>query len=152
MWEISNSFQIFGFACAFGTGFLLGAVYDCPRAFRKVYSPSVLRIAVTDILFSLAAALVCFLLQLALTAGMLRWYFSVAVFFGFLMERATLSKLLCPCFVFLLRIWKKGIAVFSAFTVRVTDGIEAKTAAFFKKSAHIAKKVGKSLKKLLKKG
>lgn len=152
MWEISNTFQIFGFCCAFAAGMILGAVYDCPRGFRKVFSPSVFHIAVTDVLFSVVAAFLCFFLQLALTAGMMRWYFPIAVFLGFLFERATLSRLLCPCFVFLFRLLRKGITLFGIFSERFMGATEAKIARFFQKSAHIAKKVGKSLKKLLKIG
>ena len=152
MWEISNSFQIFGFSCAFATGILLGVGYDFLRGFRKAGHPSVFNIAVSDVLFFLIAAVICFYMELALTAGRVRWYFLIGVFLGFLTERATLSRVFVPCIAFVSRVIRKGILNFSALLRCGLELIEVKMAKILRKSTLIIKKVGKTLKKLLKIG
>jgi len=107
---------------------------------------------VTDVLFSLLAAFFCLIFEISLTAGQIRFYFIAGIGLGFFIERYTVSRFFCRFFGFLLRKADRIKSLLFSFFGRRILRMERKMTAFSQKTAIFLKKVGKSVKKLLKKG
>ncbi len=140
MWEISNNTQLYSFliSCLFGIGYCI--FYDMFRAIRKVKKHSAVVVFFEDIIYFSIIGIVTFLLQLAFSAGEIRFYLLFGIFLGFLIWNFTVSKFLIRLLVFLITSIIKAYKTVYIFSNKIFIQITA----FF---AKIALKIKKTLKK-----
>lgn len=93
MWEISNYNQIISFLLSLCLGGAFCLLYDIVRALRKVCLNSFFAITITDMLLWGIYAIITFLFLIVTTKGEIRAYVLVGEFFGFILVRITISKI-----------------------------------------------------------
>lgn len=97
------------YAITFGA--LVAAVYDCFRIIRRVCPHKNFLVSMEDLLFWLAMAVTVFYLLNAQSDGRLRWFFIVGAALGMLLYRVSLSRLLVPGGVVVVRFVLKPLSV-----------------------------------------
>ncbi len=101
MWEIGLVHQLTSSAYAFLVGLFFAAVYDILKACCVVNKLNNFAVFVKDVLFSLFAFLVTFMLLMARSNGMLRGYILFWIAVGFFVFRISISKIWFKIFKFL---------------------------------------------------
>lgn len=146
MWEISNYNQISTFLLSVGVGAIFCAFYDVIRALRRVCLNTVLAISICDILVWVIYAFVTFVFLIARTNGEIRGYVLCGEFFGFILFRICISKLVLRVLSFIIiksaGIKQKIEMSFYCFT--------DKTEKHIIKTIKYVPKIFKSVKKFLK--
>ncbi len=100
MWEISNYNQTISFLLSLCIGGIFCALYDIVRASRKVCSNSFWSVLFSDIIIWTVYAFVTFIFLMSRTNGEIRGYVLFGEFFGFVLFRISLSRLLFPMLSF----------------------------------------------------
>lgn len=103
MWEITVKNQLISFLCAVVVGIFLSFYFDFFRTLRRCFKHKKITVFIEDILFFLVATFITFLLLMARCNGEVRTYVIVSIILGFFVYRITLSRLLLPVAVFLLK-------------------------------------------------
>ena len=140
MWEIDISLQALSFLRSMALGMIYCLMYDILRTLRKNFDFSDIAISLQDIIYFLIISPVTFIFLLATTNGEVRFYIIFGIGIGFLISRATVSKILLLVSGLIISFLKK---IFS--TVRT---VFSKTFRFIEA---FLKKAENSLKKGLKK-
>lgn len=91
MFGADNSEQLYHLFLFGGLGLLLAVYYDAFRTWRVLFHSGKLAVALQDIVFFLSSALAFFLLSLAVTGGVLRWFLFLGVVLGFVAYRMTVG-------------------------------------------------------------
>ncbi len=107
MWEITVKNQLISFLCAVVVGIFLSFFFDFFRTLRQSFKHKKITVFIEDILFFLVATFITFLLLMARCNGEVRAYVIVSIVLGFFFYRITLSRLLLPVAVFLLKFFIK---------------------------------------------
>ena len=94
MWEISNTFQVFGFLRAICLGGIFCIIYDILRALRNNGFNTDFAVYLQDILYFVIISPITFCCLLATTNGELRAYFFVGIIVGFIIIRLFLSRVI----------------------------------------------------------
>lgn len=107
MWEINNSFQVFGFLSALILGGIFSLAYDFLRAIRKMGVNSILTVFFQDVFYFIIISPITFCFLLALTNGELRAYFFIALILGFVLIRITVSGIALKVFIIIISLLVK---------------------------------------------
>ena len=140
MWEITISQQIYSIVYAFAVGVFFSIIYDIPKSFCILNHTKNLFVFIKDIVFSLFASFVVFLLLIARTNGAVRGYIILFIFLGFVLFRILFSKY-----------WLKALYGFWKFSFNLNKRIRKFFLAFCSKIEQTEAFVLKKLKKILKK-
>ena len=146
MWELSNYNQLITFVLSVCTGAICCAFYDVIRAMRRVCLNSLLAITIGDVLLWIFYAFVTFVFLISRTNGEIRVYVLLGEFLGFVLFRATISKVLFPTFRFLFI----KLSVLISKISELLDMLYSKFEHLFSKILKLLIKICKSAKKLLK--
>ena len=103
MWEIGLAHQLLSSGYALAIGIFFAAVYDILKACCIVNNAGGFAVFVKDILFSLFAFFVTFMLLMARSNGIVRGYILFWIFTGFLLFRLSVSKFWLKIFMFVFR-------------------------------------------------
>ena len=151
MWEIDNLSQLLGFLYSVVLGIFFCLVYDVLRAFRAEIKFGTAAVFVTDILYSVFCAVICFCFLLSVTGGEIRAFVFTGAAVGFTASRLTVSRV----FFFVLRRAIRA-ALFLYDRISLVSGklftlIAAKFEFLLKKAEKICDFSKNTLKKHLKK-
>ncbi len=141
MWEITVKSQLISFLCAVVVGIFLSFYFDFFRTLRRSFKHNKITVFIEDIIFFLVAAFVTFLLLMARCNGEVRTYVIISIILGFIIYRITLSRLLLPVAVFLLKFFIK--------ILNKTGSIITKSVLFIIKNAKKLLKIRNRDKKTL---
>lgn len=150
MWEISNYNQTIGFLLSMCVGCVFCFLYDILRALRKVGINSFFMVAITDVLIWMFYAFVTFIFLMATTNGEIRAYVLFGELIGFVLFRASVSKLLFPILKFVfLKIYTAKLKI-SQFFNKVYVKFECFFSKTFKYVCKFIKRIKKGLKNAFK--
>lgn len=140
MWEITISQQIYSILYAFVLGVFFSVIYDIPKSFCVLNRTNNTVVFIKDIIFSLFATLMVFLLLIARSNGVVRGYILFFIFCGFVVFRITLSKY-----------WLKALYCFFNFSYKANKKIKGQFLSVLSKTEQTEAYVIRKLKKILKK-
>ncbi len=128
MWEIDNLSQLLGFLYSAALGGIYCIVYDFLRVLRKEIKFGTVAVFVSDILYSLFCAVICFCFLLSVTGGQPRAFVFAGAAAGFAATRLTVSRILFFVLSKALRaiqfIFKRISALLSRFFTVITAQTE----------------------------
>lgn len=129
------------------TGIVLSNVYDILRIWRRVHSHGCMLVAVEDFFYWIGSALYIFYVLMKENNGIIRWFFIVGIVLGMAVYNLTIGPYIVK---YMSKILKKILDVVNKILKFV-----AKPFAFLwkhtKKAGRFCGKIGKKLKKGLKK-
>ena len=135
MWEIGIVHQLTSSGYAIAVGILFAAVYDVLKACCIVFKANNFWVFVKDIVFSLFAFFVTFMLLMARSNGMVRAYILFWVFVGFLLFRISVSKIWLKFFMFIFSKLKDFLAFLDRILNKfcdLLDRFESRLLSFLK--------------------
>lgn len=118
MWEITVKSQLISFLCGILVGIFLSLYFDFFRTLRRSFKHKKITVFIEDILFFLVATFITFLLLMARCNGEVRAYVIVSIILGFFIYRITLSRLLLPIAVFILKLFIKILNKIGSFIAK----------------------------------
>jgi len=98
--------QFLLFVKALLLGFAIAALYDVLRIYRTIVKCHKTVLTVQDIIYSVIAALLTFLFALVLNSGKVRVYLILSHFFGAILYRLSLSKIVMAISTVVIRLFK----------------------------------------------
>ncbi|MBR6510308.1 MAG: spore cortex biosynthesis protein YabQ [Clostridia bacterium] len=148
MWEISNSFQVLSFFRGLFLGSFLGFLYDFWRAVRKAKNFGTFSVFIQDFSYFLIISPIIFSYFLSLTNGEIRAFVFIAIIFGFIIYRGTLSVLIFKLLILFFKLIFLNFTRLNSFLYRMFDSffaffdkISDFFISFFKKTRIYWKKV-----------
>lgn len=150
MWEISNTHQLLSFLISllFGVGF--GLYYSLFKAVRRSFHHTVWVIFLEDVFFFFSAAVITFLLMLALSAGEIRFFILLGIFLGFCAFYFTLAERISAVFAFVIKGTRTILKAIFGFFGRIFGFVGKKAVTMARFCKEKSKKCYKYLKKPLK--
>ena len=151
MWEINNASQLIAFLLSLAVGCVFCLIYDIFRAVRKSFKRNAAAVFFEDILYSFICGVIGFCFLLGTTGGDMRAFVFVGMGAGFFICRVTLSRVILPVLLFIIRILRRVFGGISRVSAAVFSAIDK---AFCKCGGKIRiffKFLANSLKKGLKK-
>ena len=128
MWEIDNLSQVLGFLYSAALGCVYCIFYDALRALRAEIKLGTFAVFVSDVLYSLFCAIICFCFLLAVTGGQPRAFVFVGAAAGFAAMRLTVSRIFFFIFSKIIRSARLGYRWISALLGRffglISTGID----------------------------
>ena len=150
MWEISNDNQIITFMLSIALGGIFYLLYDVIRAVRKVGFNSSLAVNIIDLIIWIIFAFATFIFLMARTNGEIRGYVLFGEAIGFVLIRASISKIWFRILRFVLLkiayIKRKIDTRFYTFT----DNVETRILKRLKYAFKLLKSIKKCLKNIAK--
>lgn len=150
MWEIDINDQAITFLLSLCLGCVQCAIYDVLRAIRKIAINSFFAVLLTDVFLWIIYAFITFVFLISRTNGEIRGYVLIGELTGFCVFRVSLSKLLFPALVFVVKFSVKVKRCIHKFFYLVIARIEEFAICIFKSAFKILKSALKTVKKLLK--
>ncbi len=89
---IDSSSDLLSIIFAVVTGILLSLVYDVFKSIRNTFKSGVASVIIQDIIFSLLAAIITFLLLFIRVKGEIRWFVLISELLSFSLFRIYISK------------------------------------------------------------
>jgi len=146
MWEINSNLQILSFLYSVLTGGIFCFIYDLFKSLRSKLKFSAVSVFFQDIFYSAIISVIAFCFFLIFVNGEIRSYILLGFLIGFLIFRATISKITLPLFKFIFGLILKVFSFFKWLFLR----FETFLCIFFAKIKKFLKNNVNRLKKLLK--
>ncbi len=141
--RIDSNADFITFLISIIVGIALSILYDIFKSFRKAFKCSALNIVFQDILFSFISAIVTYTLLFVRVYGEIRLFVLIAVFFGAIFERKTVSKHIVKFFYKVLRIIKRILFVLNSLFRNLSNRFYSFTGKIKEKFVKISCKITK---------
>lgn len=151
MWEIDNISQLIAFLLSLAVGCVFCLIYDIFRAVRKSFKRNAAAMFFEDVLYSLLCGVIGFCFLLGTTGGDLRAFAFIGMGAGFFICRVTLSRVILPVLLFIIRILRRVFGGISRISAAVFTAIDKAFCKCGEKMRIFFKFLANSLKKGLKK-
>ncbi len=152
MWEIDIADQVLTFFLSMLLGAVLCLVYDIMRAVRKFWLNKYWSVFITDIIYWIFSALITFIFLISRTNGEIRGYVFIGELLGFILCRITISRVffyVMYCFLKKINTLKSRLnKAMTLFYIK----FERSMLCICNNIIRFLKSIGKTIKKLLKKG
>ena len=146
MWEIGLVHQLTGSAYSITVGIFFSLIYDILKAFCLTKKCGILSVFIKDIIFSLFAAFVTFMLLMARSNGAIRGYILFFMAFGFVLFKVTLSKFWLGLWLCIFSFFNKIKTVLESLLQRFCNALDRFESQVFKKCKKMFKKALKLTK------
>lgn len=118
MWEISISNQITTFLLSVLIGMVFCLIYDMGRIIRTRYFLGTVAVFITDVLYFIFIGIFEFCFFLVTCSGEIRSFVFIGNLLGFVLCRATLSKVFVPFGIFMLACLHKVFSLFERILIK----------------------------------
>ncbi len=149
MWEIENGAQAVTFLIGALMGVCFSMLYDVFKAYRLCAAPKTFAVAVGDFFYFVICTLFTFCLLMLRTLGQPRGYVFIALAFGFIVWRLSLSTLFVTALRYVFSFIKHTFLRFHRAFRRISMRIGDFFVKIIKKFIQTAKKGLKGVKRLV---